>query len=908
MKASAFLLSALLVGSAAADNSELVSVAQRFATETDETPDLQRHVVPLLGKLGCNGRACHGSFQGRGGFRLSLFGYDFKADHEELTARADTETPEDSYLLHKPLMVEPHEGGQRIKPNTWQHRLLLNWIKGECPPRPEQPAKLTRLVVTPNEIQFSRDGQSVQLKAMAHWSDGTREDVTEICRYQTNDDMVADISQSGHIEGGAPGDTHVVVFYDNAVVPVPVMRPVSDKTGDRYPDTPTPTRIDELVVGRLKKLGVVQSDLCTDEEFLRRVSLDVTGALPTVSEIREFVADSSPDKRAKKIDELLERPGYSAWWAQKLCDYTGNSDDQLNNVTPVRQEASKQWYNWIHARVADNVPYDDIVEGIVLAVSREPGESYDEYCRNISRLYHKDGNYDFSERSSLPHYWSRRNFQQTEDRVIGFAYTFLGVRIQCAQCHKHPFDQWTQDDFKGFQGFFTGTVGRNNNPRPENRKDFQKMLAKFETGDLKGNQLRNKLRDFLQDGETVPFGEVYTTPPPKMVEVGRGKNAQKRRRGNTRVATTAKFLGEDPIDLTEFDDIRKPLMEWLRSPENPLFAKAFVNRVWASYFNVGIVSPPDDMNLANPPSNAPLLSWLAEQFIAHDFDMKWLHREILNSRTYQLSWVPNSTNRLDERNFARAVPRRLPAEIAWDIVTQAVSNDEKFAQFCSSSEGRAIATTGAGQRYNRSNSGAGYALSIFGRSIRESNCDCDRSEEPSLLQTIFLRNDSQVLSLLDSRDGYLAQVAKENGLKFTARAQPQYDRGRVARLNAQKKAIFKQLKAQGETLQRLRKGNEDKNKRQIARTESMIKALKRRLRILNGEPEEEEKDVAADTDSKLDISKAIEDIYLRTLSREPSESEAVAAAEFVADAKDQMEGIRGVLWAVLNTKEFIVNH
>lgn len=909
MKSIGFFLSVLLVSSAVATDRQLDSVAARFAAETEETPDFQRHVVPLLGKLGCNGRACHGSFQGRGGFRLSLFGYDFKADHEEMSGRADTETPEDSYVLQKPLMVEPHEGGQRIKPNTWQHRVLLNWIKGKCPPQPENAAKLTKLEVTPDEIQFTEDGQTRQLKAVAVWSDGTREDVTEICRYQSNDDTVADINQSGYIEGGAPGDTHVVVFYDNAVVPIPVMRPISDKTGDNYPATPTPTKIDELIVQRLRKLGVVQSDLCSDEEFLRRVSLDVTGALPTVQEIRQFVADESKDKRAKKIDELLERPGYAAWWAQKLCDYTGNSDDQLNNVTPVRQEASKHWYNWIHARVEKNAPYDDIVEGIVMAVSREPGESYEDFCKNMSRLYHKDSDYDFSERSTLPHYWSRRNFQQTEDRVIGFAYTFLGVRIQCAQCHKHPFDQWTQDDFKGFQGFFTGTTGRNNNPRPENRKDYQAMLAKFDTGELKGNQLRNKFRDFLKEGKTVPFGEVYTSAPPKTEVVKRGNKTQKRRRGNTKVASEARLLGQEPMDLTGYQDIREPLMAWLRSPENPLFSKAFVNRVWASYFNVGIVSPPDDMNLANPPSNAPLLAYLAKEFVAHDFDMKWLHREILNSRTYQLSWVPNDTNRLDERNFARAVPRRLPAEITWDIVTQAVSNDQKYAQFCSSNKGRAIATTGAGQRYNRSNTGSGYALSIFGRSIRESNCDCDRSEEPSLLQTIFLRNDSQVLSMLDSKDGYLAQIARENGLKFTSMAPATYDRSRAARLNTQRKTVYKQIKAQTDTLKSLQKGDREKNKRAIARAESVIKSLRRKLRVLNGEPADgDEEKPTTDPEKKIDVAKAVEDIYLRTLSREPSESEAAAATEFVAQAKDQMDGIRGVMWAVLNTKEFIVNH
>ncbi|HIE99934.1 MAG: DUF1549 and DUF1553 domain-containing protein [Fuerstiella sp.] len=892
----------LLTGTVTASGAEIDTVAKRFATtDTVETPDFQRHVVPLLGKLGCNGRACHGSFQGRGGFRLSLFGYDFKADHDEMSGRVDPETPAESLVLQKPLMETPHEGGQRLKPGSWQHRLLLNWVKGDAPARAEDAAKLSELQVTPTEVQFSHDGQSVQMKAVAVWADGTREDVTDLCRFQTNDDQVADITSGGFLEASTPGDTHIVVFYDSAVVAVPVMRPIFDRTGDNYPTTPTPTRIDRLVVAKLKKLGVVQSERCSDEEFLRRVSLDVTGALPTVTEIREFTTDTNSDKRSRKIDELLERPGYTAWWTTKLCDYTGNSDDQLNNVTPVRQAASKQWYEWIHARVEKNVPYDEIVEGLVMAVSRDPGESYEDYCTNMSQLYHKNVDSSFAGREQMPHYWARRNFQQMEDRVIGFAYTFLGVRIQCAQCHKHPFDKWTQDDFKGFQGFFTGVTGRTTNPRPENRTDYKEMLAKFDTGDLKGGQLRNELRKIVQQGKTIPFGEVYSTPPPKIVVVERKGRKQKVRKGSGRTATEGRLLGQEPIDLTEYEDVREPLMAWLRSPENPLFAKAFVNRVWASYFNVGIVNPPDDMNLANPPSNAPLLDHLATGFIAHGFDMKWLHREILNSRTYQLSWQPNSTNRLDERNFARAVPRRLSAEIAWDMVSQAVSNDEKFAQFTTSVEGRAIAITGAGTRY-RGNGDASYAMTIFGRSIRESNCDCDRSEEPSLLQTIFLRNDSQILEMLDKKDGWLAQVAKENDVRFTSKTPSTADKAKLAKMAQLRRTYGNRLKTQQAALTKLKKkGGSEK---QIARLEVQIKSLRKKWKQYL-EPGGED---AKDGKGSVDLAKAIDDAYLRTLSRKPTESEAAAATEFVAASEDQLDGLRGVMWALLNTKEFIVNH
>lgn len=903
------ILTALLIASmaacvpAGAAERVLESPAARFAADTDETPEFQRHVVPLLGKLGCNGRSCHGSFQGRGGFRLSLFGYDFESDYDELSGRSDSGTPADSLILQKPLNLVEHEGGQRFEQGSWQHRLLMNWIKADTPARPEDPPTLTTLEVSPAELRFTSDGQQAQLQAVAVWSDGTREDVTELCRFQSNDDQIADVSNSGQVESGGSGDTHLVVFYDNAVVPVPVLRPVSDQTGDSYPDTPAPTEIDGLVIAKLKKLGIVQSDLCSDEEFLRRASLDATGTLPTVAEVQEFVADTRADKRSVKIDELLERPGYAAWWTTRLCDFTGNSNDQLNNVTPIRSAASRHWYDWIHARVEDNVAYDDLVEGMVMAVSRDPGESYDAFCENMSRLYHKDSDYHFGERETLPHYWSRRNFQKMEDRVIGFSYAFLGIRIQCAQCHKHPFDQWTQQDFQQFQGFFTGVSGRPQQPRPADRDTYKAMLVEIKQEGLKGNQLRNQLGKLLTQGETVPFGEVFTRKPVSRQPQQKNRNAkqQKRRRRGNKVATTATLLGSEPIDLTQYQDIREPLMDWLRSEENPLFARAFVNRVWSNYFNVGIVNPPDDLNLANPPSNAALLDHLADEFIAHDFDMKWLHREIMNSRTYQLSWKPNDTNRHDERNFSHAIPRRLPAEVSWDIVSQAVSSDQKFDTYVTSMNQRALAVPGSGVR-RRTNTPAAYALSIFGRSVRDSNCDCDRSEDPSLLQTIFLRNDNQVLALLDSRDGWLAQVAAEHDIRFRPQAVSQDQQSARRR-----RQLAKQLKGQQKRLKELQeKGAPPK---QLQKVRTRIDRLQQQLN-----PEESSEtgtdavDSAAPTANSIDIDRVVNEAWLRTLSRSPTEDEFRTASQHIEQSTDQLGGLRDVMWVLLNTKEFIVNH
>lgn len=936
MKPALFLTAlALLATTAIAGEDTIDSVNKRFAGDTDETPDFQRHVSPLLGKLGCNGRACHGSFQGRGGFRLSLFGYDFKADHEQLLERIDEDAPGESLMIEKPLMIQQHEGGRRFKQGSWQHKLITKWVSGGAKSIGEKTAELAGLRVSPEEVLFREDGQKQQLKVVAMWADGTEEDVTPLCRFKTNDDQVADVTKDGLVMAGTPGDSHVVVSYDRAVVPVPVIRPVSEKFGDAYPVRTSRTKLDGFVVNKLSKLGIIPSEVCTDSEFLRRVSLDLTGTLPTAKEVEAFLADPSSEKRSLKVNELLERPGYTAWWTTKLCDFTGNSDDALQNATPVRGLGSKDWYDWIYRRVETNTPYDKLVEGLVVANSREEGESFEDYCRSMSDIYKKDSEVSFADRKTLPHYWSRRTFRKPEERAIGFAYTFLGTRIQCAQCHKHPFDQWTQDDFKQFQNVFTRT---NYGPNPESRKQYTAMLEGLDTGELKGGQLRNKLSALAKTGKVVPLQEVYVRAVAKGRRGGRKlkkpekpdfaaiKNlkqrkkkqqqyaaalksyqrriqAQKRARARG-AATSGKLLGGDVLDLASIDDPRKPLMEWLRT--EPKFAKAFVNRVWANYFNRGIVEPADDMSLANPPVNAELLDYLGEGFVANDFDMKWLHREITGSDTYQRSWRSNETNQLDERNFSRAVPRRLPAEVAVDAVAQATSGDAAAAKRVASNAGRAIAIPGTGRR-NQRTAGPMYALSVFGRSIRESNCDCDRSSDTSLLQTVFLRNDQQTLALIDGRDSWLAQVAKDAGVKFT----PKTFTSNAGRNRGMQK-LRQQLATQYKAVKRLREqGGKEK---QIARVQKTIRQLRKRLgmpaqgaagRNRKADDDNTDQQLASD---KVDRDQLVRDAYLRTLSRVPTDEEKTIALAHLSGAKDVVAGARDLLWALLNTKEFIVNH
>jgi hypothetical protein len=790
----------------------LPPASERFAAATgQEIPDFQRHVVPLLGRLGCNGRACHGSFQGQGGFRLSLFGYDFEADHKAVSERVVRGEPEKSLLLVKPTNQIDHDGGKRYATGGWEYNLLLRWIKGDIPAAGTEATAFETLEVEPREIVFAKRGQTVQLKVVARWADGSREDVTCLCRFRSNNDSAAAVDAAGLVTSLMPGDTHVVAFYDNGIASVPVILPVSNQVGEHYASVPTPTKIDELVVGKLKKLGIVPSELCTDSEFLRRVSLDMTGTLPTAAETAAFLADKSADKRAQKIDELLARPTYAAWWTTRLCDLTGNTErtGPLGGEQALNREKARQWYEWLERRVAENMPYDQIVERMVLAVGRRPDQTYDEYCAEMSSYFRKESPADFAARETMPYFWTRRQLGSPNAKALALAYSFLGVSLQCAECHKHPFDQWTKQDFDQFSAFFSG-VKFTDGSRTRSRE----LLAAAElTGDQDSGAFKRKFVELVQSGAVLPFKEL-SVPAAKR----NAKNPRAAAKGKGRVITP-KLLGGEEVISDNYDDPRRPLLDWMRDPENPYFAKALVNRVWAGYFNVGIIDPPDDLNLANPPSNSELLDYLAEEFVKHEYDLKWLHREIASSRTYQLSWRPNETNRRDERNYSRAVVRRLPAEVAYDALVFATASDELQARLLEEPvRTRAI---GVSSGFADGRDGANYAVNLFGKPPRSINCDCERSSEPSLMQTVYLRNDDEVQKLIDRTDGWVKQIQKSK---------------------------------------------------------------------------------------RTDADELAREAFLRTLARLPDERESAVAKQTLSDAENVPAGIRELLWALLNTKEFILNH
>ena len=781
---------------------ETASVESRFDSSTSSPlpPDFQKHVVPLISRLGCNGRACHGSFQGRGGMALSLFGYDFAADHKALTGksqstpghRIDKSNVDDSLLLLKATEAVEHEGGQLIEPDSWQHRLLRNWISAGAPGEKSEQT-LSSLEVSRAQLEWNALGRKEPIRVTATWSDGTREDVTGITRFRSNDDSVVRIDEHGHAKAVGYGDTHLVAFYDNGVASIPaVVRNPAQPTAT-WPNDPQPSPIDRRINKKLRSLGIVPSPRCDDAEFIRRASIDLTGTLPTPQEVRDFLADESPNKRSQKIDELLRKPAMAAWWANKLSDFTGCNPGQQ---AELGQAFAEQWYMWIYQRLRDNAPYDEIVEGILLARGRERDQPYQQYAEEMSSYFKDENAGNFAARATMQHYWSRRTLNEPSAKSLAVAHSFMGIRLQCAQCHKHPWDQWTKDDFDQFSRFFDDVRYGVAEDADEEYRELAGKVGLRLRKDREGAPIRAEQLAHAREGKTIPWREVYL----------RERDAPLR----------LSLLGQQVVFLKPKDDPRQAIMDWLREPENPWFAKAIVNRVWASCFHVGIIDPPDDLNAANPPSNPELLDWLTKEFVNHDYDLRWLLGEITKSSAWQRSVLPNQTNKNDRKHFSRAIPRRIPAEIVYDAMKQVLCATDKQQTVREDLSRRAVG--------HLSMRMAGtYAMHVFGKPERAVTCDCERVNEPSLLQSVFMQNDPLVLMLLGD-SGWLNEI-----------------RG-------------------------------------------------------HAEP-------------SLDLQQQwIEEAWLRAYSRPPRSEEVERALSHLSSSESIATGMEDLLWSLLNTKEFLLNH
>ena len=791
-----------MCGSVTADDT-IPPASHRFHdTLGEEVPDFQRHIIPLIGRLGCNGRACHGSFQGRGGFSLSLFGYDFAADHRALTGPAKSAagrritpaSPASSLILQKATLAVDHEGGQVLLPGSWQHHLLQRWIAAGAPAA-QQERTIQTLDLEPKLLRWSAVGSQAAVTVHAIWSDGLREDVTCLTRFRSNNDAVASVDASGLVTATAFGETHLIAFYDNAVAAIPVISVDTSRSQPPWPADPAAGTIDKLVNQRLKSLQLVPSAICTDAEFLRRVSIDLTGTLPTPDEVRQFLNEPDPsgDKRGRKIDELLQRPAMAAWWATKLCDFTGCNPAQQSELG---QELAEQWYMWIYERLRQNQPWDELAADILLATSREAGQSWSQYAAQTSGYFREQQPASFSERRTMPHFWSRRTLEKPTDKALSVAHAFLGIRLQCAECHKHPWDQWTKEDFRQFSQFFEPVqFGLADDARTEYRQLASATGMRNSSGD-QGTAVTPELLAKAKTGQVIPWREVYVS--------------------HRTAASTLPLLRTGNITVQPDQDPREPIAHWLKDPANPWFARAFVNRVWASCFHMGIVDPPDDLNPANPPSNPELLDWLAAEFIRQNYDLRWLLREITRSAAWQRSCLPNSCNAEDRRNFSRAVPRRLPAEVVYDGLKQVLAAPDQQQQVRSDLTRRAVG--------HLSMRMAGtWAMHVFGKPERAVACDCERVNQPSLLQAVFLQNDPLIHLALEE-SGWLLEIRK------------------------------------------LESTNEQQ---------------------------------------QIDW---IEEAWLRTYGRLPIDQERQRALTHLKNAKTPGEGLEDLLWSLLNTKEFLLNH
>jgi hypothetical protein len=700
--------------------------------------NFERHVAPLVGRLGCNSGACHGSFQGKGGLSFSLFGHSPEKDYAALTRegmgrRINVGVPEQSLILLKPTAQLPHEGGQRFAKGSWQYQVFRGWIAGGARWAGGD-SSVQQIELFPHEHRFNGAGEILQLRVIVEFGDRSRADMTPFCEFRVKDHFIADVTAAGEVRALRPGDTAIVASYRGHLVTSRVLVPAAVSFGDTYPTVPEANAIGHEVFAKLRQLNIVPSEVCGDAAFLRRVTLDTIGTLPEPAEVRAFLADRSPAKRQQKIEALLTHPMHAALWATKWCDITGNNLDAMEDPAELGPKRAKMWHDWFRKRIAENVPYDQLVRGILTATSRD-GLNLDEWIGQevaFDRQMRKGFQTDYAERATLDLFWRRvtnADFFPLEQMAEVTATAFLGVRLECAQCHKHPYDRWTQSDYRAFANVFA--------------------QVKFGSS----AELTAATVDMLEKRRQVPVDKAGP-PLPHLREVYVNNQPLRRLpRPGANEPLPPKLLGGPPVDYK--DDVRIQLCDWLTRPDNPFFARAFVNRVWAHYLGVGLVNPVDNFSVANPPTNEKLLGMLARDFVEHRYDIRRLERLILTSHTYQLSSRPKATNADDRTNYSRAYVRGLMAETVVDALNAALGVTEDFGEGLPP---RARAIEIAPNRVRDRHLASMFR--IFGRPARTLACDCERSQEPAVPQTLFLMSDPVVLDKIGK--GRLKGLLAEN--------------------------------------------------------------------------------------------------------------------------------------------------
>ncbi|REJ86963.1 MAG: DUF1553 domain-containing protein [Planctomycetota bacterium] len=629
--------------------------------DTHQPRDLsfRNDVIPVLSKVGCSSGACHGASRGKDGFNLSLLGYDPAGDHFRLTReisgrRINLALPRESLLLEKATGNVPHTGGKLLASGDPHYRMLEAWLREGAPNDAETAAQVDSIKLYPPAAVLEGAGSRQRLRVLATYSDGTRRDVTTLTRFETSNEFAAELDaeldEGAVVRAKGHGEAFLTAHFDVHSVGMRVLTLPADLEF-AWPEVPEHNFIDTHVFNKLKKLRIAPSELASDAVFLRRVMLDLCGRLPTADEHRSFVADESSTKRAALIDELLESPEFHDLWVMKWSELL-----QMRTGPKITKKALMRYYNWLRDQIEGDVPVDRMVYELVAASG--------------GTFAHAPTNF----------YQSEPEIAKTAENT---AQLFLGIRLQCAQCHNHVFDRWTMDDYYGYAAFFA-RVGRKPGEDPRETVIFNRPA-----GEMKHPVDKRKM-------------------PPR-------------------------FLGGELADIGE-EDRRVVLARWMTAAENPYFARHMANLVWAHFFGQGIVEPVDDVRVSNPPVNPELLDALAARFVEHDFRLKELVRDICNSRTYQLSALPNETNATDEHNFARAKLRRLPAAVMLDVINQVTETTSKFKDV---EEGGRAVEIPDGATTN-------YFLVTFGRSARETVCTCETRREPNLSQALHLINGATV--------------------------------------------------------------------------------------------------------------------------------------------------------------------
>lgn len=627
-----------------------VPVEVQRATE-DPPISYKLDVMPVFMKTGCNVGSCHGAARGKDGFRLSLFGFDPNGDYHRLTRempgrRLNLAIPEDSLLMTKGAGVVPHTGGKRFDMKDEYADSLLRWLRAGVPQDPGEVPQVVSVEIYPKGAVLDGEGATQQINVRAKYSDGTDRDVTSLAFFSSNNDNSAPIEQNGVVTAANRGEAFIMARFETHTVGTHfIVLPKGLEFA--WKDVPANNYVDELMYDKFKKLRIQPSELCSDEEFLRRVYLDVVGVLPTVEEYHAFLNDNDPKKRDKLVDTLLDRKEFVEMWVMKWAELL-----QVRTTRSIAYKPMLRYYNWIQERIASNMPMDQMVQELL-------GASGGTFENAATNYYQMEG-----------------DPKKVAENV---AQVFMGMRLQCAQCHNHPFDRWTMDDYYSFAAFFS-QIGRKRGEDPR-----EQII--FNSG---GGEVRHLV-------------------------------------GNRVMAP--KFLGGEVPDV-KGKDRRVVMAEWMASPENPYFAKNLANIVWNHFFGQGIINEVDDVRVSNPPVNAELLDELGQKFTEYKYDFKKLVRDICTSRTYQFSTATNDTNASDTKNFSHASLRRVRAEILLDMISQVTDTKNKFSGLPLGARAVQIANGNTST----------YFLTTFGRAKRESVCACEVKIEPNLSQALHLLN------------------------------------------------------------------------------------------------------------------------------------------------------------------------